>query len=278
LFILHFALSSAGCSWFRPADEGPLQSATADEIMQQLRAKAGEVQTLKGLFRAQIQGAGIPIPQRIEGAVFFERPDRYRVRGFSRIGSELFDLIMARNLYRLRIGTNGQLYSGRADELPRIGPVSEPFRLTMFALSGITGMSAVEDGTRVALQEDADRYRLDVFDQEAAPGPGRRLWFDRRSLQLVQEDRLAPDGGVLATARFEDVRRVTGPMPAAAEAVSDPNGSGGILRPYRIVVQDARGGGMVVLTFHELTVNMPLAPGELRPEPRPAAIPAEPAS
>lgn len=233
--------------------EGTLIDATAEELADRLRIKAMELSTLKGLFRVQVQGAGLPFPQRAEGAIYYQRPDVYRVQGFNRLGGELFELRMAREAYRLRLPGSGQQYNGRADQLGRIGPIAEPFALTMFAMSGLIGLAPLPAGSHVALAAKDDRYRLDVT-AASETAPSRRLWFDRRTLEVVQEDRLGPDGAVLATAQFDDYRAIG----------ESSGGDRPIVRPFRIAVQDTKAGGMVILTFQELVPNVPLKAEELR--------------
>ena len=250
--LLCSALLTSACTTTRTQERNLLE-ATATELTDRLRAKAAELQTLKGLFRVQVQGAGLPFPQRVEGAIYYQRPDVYRVQGFNRLGGELFELLMAKEVYRLRLPGPGQQYSGRADQLGRIGPIAEPFALTMFAMSGLIGLAPVPSGSRLALAQTDDRYRLDVT-LESADRPSRRLWFDRRTLEVVQEDRLAPDGAVIASAQFEDYRTI-------GESAA---GAGPIVRPFRIEVQDTKAGGMVIVTFQELLPNVPLKAEELR--------------
>jgi hypothetical protein len=39
---------------------------------------------------------------------------------------------------------------------------------------------------------------------------------------------------------------------------------GGVLRPFRVTVEDRKTGGMLVLMFQEMIPNVPLKPEELR--------------
>ena len=80
--------------WARPKEptpEIPLQVATLERLMGLLQEREAEIQTLKGLFRAQIQGPGIPGTQRVEGAIVYHRPDALSLRGFNRLGLRLFE-------------------------------------------------------------------------------------------------------------------------------------------------------------------------------------------
>ncbi|MBD0306435.1 MAG: hypothetical protein ICV76_07780 [Nitrospiraceae bacterium] len=247
--------------------DAPPPEITAEQLTGLLREREAAIQTMKGLFRAQIQGPGIPIAQRVEGAMFYRRPDVLRLQGFNRVGGELFEFMLGADLYRLRLPA-GQVYTGHAGELERMGNVAQPFRLSVLAVSGVIGIPAIAEQERAVLSMDGDRYRLDVFSDSSsyagASGPFRRIWFDRRSLQVVQEDRLAGAGEVQATVQFDDYRPVESPAVGGSVPTANPSTMGALVKPFRITAQDGSGKGVLFLTFHEMVPNVPLKPEELK--------------
>jgi len=268
LFTFYFGLT--GCALFRPPVEPPLQEATAGQLAAMLRERQAAVQTMKGLFRAHLKGPGIPIAQRLEGAMFFQQPDRLRLQGFKH-GSPLFDLVVGQDVYRLSLPATGRVLNGRVDELDRIGELARPVRLSVMTVQAAVSVTPVTREQRANLTEEGDRYRLDVLAQpptgsagsDSVARPVRRLWFDRRSLLVVREEQLGETGQVEATILFEDFRPVTGagaPIPAATSMVRP---AGGWLLPYRITTTDERTGGTLTLNFHEIVPNTPLKPEEL---------------
>ena len=259
----------AGCSGRGTRADAPPPGITAEQLAGLLREREAAIHTMKGLFRAQIQGPGIPIAQRVEGAMFYRRPDVLRLQGFNRVGGELFEFILGADLYRLRLAA-GQVYTGHAGELERMGNVAQPFKLSVLAMSGVVGIPAVAEQERAVLSMDGDRYRLDVFIESPsyarASGPFRRIWFDRRSLQVVQEDRLTGAGKLQATVQFDDYRPVgeTAGGESVATAIPPMTGTGALMKPFRITAQDGSGKGVLLLTFHEMVPNAALKPEELR--------------
>lgn len=265
-FILHFALAATlvGCALFRAE---PLQEATAEQLAALLREREAEIRSMKGLFRAQISGLGLPIAQRIEGSVLFRRPNTYRLQGFDRMGSPVFDLTRGDESYRLRLPTMGRVYNGRLDDLDRAERMGTPLRLSLWAMSGLVGTESVSKGESVVLMEDGDRYRLDVLGPTSR-GATRRLWFDRRSLEVVREDRFSSSGDLLASIQFEDFRPIAlsgNHHSLSAEPVLEASGTGGgqMLKPFRITIQDGRGRGTLLLMFQEIVPNPDLDPTDL---------------
>ena len=257
-----------GCAGWPWRAELPLREATASQLTDLLREREAAIQTMKGLFRAQIKGPGIPIAQRLDGAMFYRRPNSLRLQGFDRLGSELFEFVLGEYLYRLRLPSVGKVYAGRPTELEQMGEVGRPFQLSVWAMSGAVGTAPVSNGERVKLSEDGDRYRLDVIAQREggashAGRPLRRIWFDRRSLQVVQEDRLTAVGDVEATISFEDFRPVGASEPGGTLMAGASGLAGPMLKPFKITTRDGQGRGTLQLTFHELVPNPTLRPEEL---------------
>ena len=265
-FILHCALLS-GCALFSAPDRAPLRQATADELTALLAEREAAIHTMKGLFSAKLTGGILPIGQRVEGTVFYQRPNALRLRGFNALGGELFEFVQLNDEYRLRLPSMGQEVNGRSSEPEKMGKLARPFQLSVWAMSGILGTGAIAPHERVVLTEDDDRYRLDVFEGSAnngdvAPIPVRRIWFDRRNFQVVREERVSAQGDVEATLQFDDFRPVGQPMSQSTSLNNEP-ADRQLLRPFKIVMKDGRGQGNVQVTFYEIIPNMPIKPSEL---------------
>lgn len=265
--IILFAWLLSGCAWFQQPTELPLQEATAEQLTGLLKEREAAMQTMKGLFQAQIKGPGFSMPQRVEGAMYYSRPGLLRLRGFSRLGGELFELAMNTDSYRLRLPTTGQQFEGRVDELNQMGQVGRPFQLSAKAMIAVVAVQVVSAQDRVELVAEEDRYRLDVFRSFLVNGNNvervsRRLWFDRRTLQVVREELLSPTGDLEGSMEFEDFRMI-GTEPAGSPPATMAAGSEGMARPFRIIARDGQGSGSLILTFHEMVPNPPLRPEDL---------------
>lgn len=262
VFCLVTCFLLAACAAWRPAVP-PLQQATAEELARVLGDREGAIQTMKGLFRARIKGPDIPIPQSLEGAMYYRRPDLLRLQGFTRLGGELFEFVSGNDHFRLRIPAMGRIVTGRVSELDRMGAIGRPIQLTVMAMQRLVGGVPVPNAGRLRLFEDGDRYRLEVA---APPKPGgsgegrllRRVWFERHRLQVVQEEWLGGDGAVEATLWFEDYR----PVAVTGQQTGSPAGQSR-LAPFTITMEDGQGRGTLRLTFHELIPNPRLSPRDL---------------
>lgn len=249
----------SGCAGLSRQEEFPLQEVTAEQLVQLLREREEAIQTMKGLFRAQVKGPGMFFAQRVEGAMFYRRAGGLRLKGFNQVGGQLFDFALADDLYRLRLP--GQpVVTGRVGDLERMERVGRPLQLSLLAMGGAVGIASVAEDEEVLLTEEGDRYRLYVFssaarDLSGTSRPTRRLWFDRRSLEVVQEDRLTETGAVETTITLEDFRPVSLPVKAG--------GADTILKPFKIISQDGQGEGTLQVTFHEIIPNQELRPEEL---------------
>ncbi len=255
----------SGCAWFATKEAGPpLRTATAEELTGLLRERESAIESLKGLFSAKVRGGLIPIASRMEGAVYYRKPNALRLRGFTPVGGELFELVQADDLYKLRLPTMGRVLVGRRSEMSEMGKLARPFQLSVWAMSGLLGTDSIGAEEAVQLHEDGDRYRLDVYGVGASDKErvlARRLWFDRRTFLVVQEERVAPGGEVEAVIRYEDFRPLDN---TAVDTVAAKPGAGApLLRPFKISLEDGRGQGSVQVTFHEIVPNQLLKTEDL---------------
>jgi hypothetical protein len=251
------AMGSSGCALWQAKPEVPLKEATVEQLTVLLQEREASIQTMKGLFRAQISGSGIPIAQRVEGAMYYRRPEALRLQGFNHLGGKLFEFSQNKTHYRLDLPAEGKRFAGSLEDLQQ-AKIGRLLQLSRWAVGGVVGGDASADGSRAVLSEDGDRYRLDVFQSSPDGRLLRRLWFERQSLQVVQEERLRGNGDVEASMTFEDYRGI----PAAPAAVGGA-GSGATRMPFKVTVVDRVVSGSMVLTFHEIVLNPALRPEEL---------------
>jgi len=244
----------SGCALFAPREEGELKQATVKELTALLNQREAAIQTMKGLFSAKVRGGIIPIASRVEGALYYRRPNAMRLRGFTAVGSELFEFVQTNDHFRLRLPTMGRVLFGNPSDMSEMGKLARPFQLSVWAMGGVLGTGTIARDETVVLMEEGDRYRLEVS------GPSsngtrlmrRLLWFERQTFLVVREDRLMESGAVEATIQYEDFRPI-----GQADGTSS-NGDGRLLRPFKISLEDGKGQGSVQVTFHEMISNQPL--------------------
>ena len=269
LLLFHLAVTTlligggvlGGCATTSPGEEMQLRQATAEELTLLLRQREAAIQSLKGLFSAKIRGGILPIATRVEGALYYQRPNAMRLRGFTAVGSELFEFLQADDQYTLRLPTMGRVLTGANSDTKELGKLARPFQLSVWAMGGVLGTGTVAVDETVKLSEDGDRYRLDIY------GPSsngteilrRRLWFDRHTFLVVKEERLTDSGDVDASIQYEDFR----PVGDATALPASTTLEGRLLRPFKISLEDGKGQGAVQITFHEIIPNQPIKPSEL---------------
>jgi len=250
----------SGCALFEHREEAQLKQATVEELTALLSQREAAIQTMKGLFSAKIRGGIIPIASRVEGSLYYRRPNAMRLRGFTPVGAELFEFVQANDQFRLRLPTMGRVLSGNSSDMSEMGKLARPFQLSVWAMGGVLGTGKIAEDERVTLVEEGDRYRLEV----SGPSPSgaqfirRRLWFERQTLHIVREDRLTESGTVEATIQYEDFRAI-GEVESAGSRDADER----LQRPFKIVLEDGKGQGSVQVTFHELIPNKPLTASDL---------------
>lgn len=257
LILLLIGIGLAGCTLIHPKDAPPLKRVTAEELTTLLRQREAAIHSMKGLFTAKVRGGLMPIATRVEGTVHYRRPNALRLRGFTPIGNELFEFVQADDWYTLRLPLEGKVYSGHRSDMKDLGKLARFSQLSAWAVGGVLGTNVITQEEIVKVEEDRDRYRLDVYAAVSAEAGAeryaiRRLWFDRRLL-VVQEDRLGTDGDVEATIQYDDFRRLDDSETEPARIVVEQGGP--LLRPFKVSLVDGHGEGSIQVTFHELHHN-----------------------
>lgn len=257
----------AGCAFTTSKEELPLRPVTVQELTALLRHREAAIQSLKGLFSAKVRGGLIPIASRVEGTVYYRRPNALRLRGFTPLGNELFDFVQADDLYRLRLPLEGKTYAGQQSDMKGGGKLARFSQLTVWAIGGVLGTNSIARDEMAKLVEEKGRYRLDVYSSTSGGTsplrlPVRRLWFDRRLL-VVQEEWLGTSGEVEATIQYDDFRLLeeVGSLPAQAMGDQDVR----LFRPFKISLEDGRGQGTVQVIFHEMHHNQSMRAEDLGP-------------
>ena len=265
-FLTAFWLLFAACALFAPKHEAPpLKQVTAEELTVLLHQREAAVHSMKGLFSAKVRGGLIPIASRIEGAVYYRRPNALRLRGFTPLGNELFDFVQADDLYKLRLPLEGKTYAGHRSDMKDAGKLARFSQLSVWAVGGVLGMNSVAKNEMVKVVEEKGRYRLDVYASvtggtSPSRPPIRCLWFDRRLL-VVQEDWFGSSGEVEATIQYDDFRPIEKAGSIQAEAMGDQDVR--LFRPFKIFLEDGRGQGSVQVTFHEMHHNQAIRAEDL---------------
>ena len=249
----------SGCTLFAPREEIQLKQATVEELTALLSQREAAIQTMKGLFSAKVRGGIIPIASRVEGSLYYRRPNAMRLRGFTPVGAELFEFVQANDQFRLRLPTMGRVLSGNPSDMSEMGKLARPFQLSVWAMGGVLGTGKITQDETVVLVEEGDRYRLDVFgpSPNGTPLMHRQLWFERQAFHVVREDRLTESGTMEATIQYEDFRTIGEPKAASSD------GDRPLQRPFKILLEDGKGQGSVQVTFHEMTPNLPVSATDL---------------
>ena len=265
-FLTAFWLLLAACALFAPKHEAPpLKQVTAEELIVLLHQREAAVHSMKGLFSAKVRGGLIPIASRIEGAVYYRRPNALRLRGFTPLGNELFDFVQADDLYKLRLPLEGKTYAGHQSDMKDAGKLARFSQLSVWAVGGVLGMNSVAKNEMVKVVEEKGRYRLDVYASvtggtSPSRPPIRCLWFDRRLL-VVQEDWFGSSGEVEATIQYDDFRPIEKAGSIQAEAMGDQDVR--LFRPFKVFLEDGRGQGSVQVIFHEMHHNQAIRAEDL---------------
>ncbi|RMH06372.1 MAG: hypothetical protein D6704_07435 [Nitrospirae bacterium] len=236
----------------RPSAPSP-PSMVAYHVLEKLHQQEQAITTLSGLFRAELRGFVGAFAPHIEGVVFYHRPQRMRLRGFTRIGGTLFDAVLSPVQYLIFLPQEGKVYTGSLGSWGEHAAGFEvPLRLSIRAMEILLGNIATPAERLLDFKEEAEHYRFDYADVHKSGTSSsltHRVWVDRRYLRVSRVEYFSPSGDPMLVVTADHFRRVQ-------DAASVEQAT--IMLPFSVEAIDPLQNGAVSLTFVELTVNTPL--------------------
>jgi outer membrane lipoprotein-sorting protein len=227
---------------------------TAPELVARLHEQEASIQTLKALFSIEATGREIKGTQRMDAAMLYQRPNQIRLRAFARIGVPIFDLTLMDDYYQVRFFIQGKSVSGRLGDLNRQDGLGPSVFLGVQATLGNLNGTVISPADRLTLREEGGLYVLEVIPSGTGVVGPRRLWFDQRTLDMVRQEFLGPNGETQATISFQDFR------PIGSRAIGVQGQVIPIVRPHVIKAEDSSGRAKLLLTFREIIPNPELSP------------------
>jgi hypothetical protein len=249
-FALYLVLLSS-CTTAPEPRTRSVQSQTSAQIIETLQDREAQVRSLKGLFHAEIDGKGMVFAHSLDGSIFYQRPDRFRIKGFTRFGGLVFDFALSGDFYALRVQDQPQPIFGGMDNFQGLGELRLPVLLSLRAVKVLLGKLPLRAEGSMAMQEGVDTYQFDIPSGQADQGPtsvalSQRILIDRASLQVRQLDYVDPNGESVASIQSSDFRRVRD---------RSLNESATILLPFAVQAEDRVEAGRIALEFREIIAN-----------------------
>lgn len=246
-------LMLSNCATVPERKSFPLSPQTSAKIIKTLQEREAKVASLKGLFQAEIDGNGMAFSQSLHGTILYQRPDRLRIKGFTRFGGLVFDFVLSHGVYALRVKDQPLPLVGGMDDFQRLGDLRLPVLLSVRAIEVVLGkLPPLPSSDRiVAVQQGEETYQFDMpaITRANAPAFSQRIVIDQDSLHVRRFDYMNSDGEPVVSIRTSDFRRVRDGSSGKSET---------ILMPFGVQAEDHVEGGRVALEFLEISVNEPL--------------------
>ncbi len=243
-----FLMMLSSCTTVPDRKTFPVPAQVSAKIIETLQAREANVVSLKGLFQAEIEGKGMVFAQSLQGTILYQRPDQFRIKGFTRFGGLVFDFVLSRGLYALRVKDQPRPIIGGSDDFQRLGELRLPVLLSLRAIEVLLGKLPLVAENFLMVQQAEETYQFDI-----PPDPrtnrstlSQRIVIDQRSLHVRQLDYVNSDGESVLSIRTSDFR----PVRDGSQIES-----GTILLPFDVQAEDHVEAGSVALEFMEIIAN-----------------------
>ncbi len=230
------------------AKNKPLLTASKDELIARIHRVSDPIRSFS--LRADMSpsvgalyGGELTDYATVRAAVLFERPDSIRVLGLDPVvhSKTIFDMVSNGNLFRVSIPLKNAFYIGENDAPPSSKNKLENLRPSAFLTSMIVAPPGGQD--RTVLENDTDEtkatYIVFMIRQAAEQlRLARAVYFDRYTLDIVQQKTFDDAGDIVSETRYSDWRE-----------------NDGVQFPWTIVIRRPKDGYEVTMTLISAQFN-----------------------
>jgi len=243
-----FLVILSSCAAIPERSVSPVPAQTSAQIIETLQKREAKVLSLKGLFHAEIDGKGMTFAHSLQGSILYQRPDHYRIKGFTRFGGLVFDFVMVGEWYALRIQDQPKPIIGGMDNFQQLGNLRLPVFLSLRAIEVLLGKLPFSSEGVGAVQVKDGGYQFDIPPDPSTPGSifTQRILIDQGSLQVRQLEYVHPHGESVVSIQTSDYRPVGG----GGGGKVDP-----IILPFTVAAEDRVEAGKITLEFQEMKAN-----------------------
>jgi hypothetical protein len=184
----------------------------------------------------------------IEGTVLYQRPDQYRIKGFTRFGGLVFDFVLSQGFYALRVKDQPKPILGGMDNFQQLGDLRLPVLLSLRAIEVLLGKMRLSNDQIPLLVQQEKVYLLEIPSDSRIDEAtfSQHIMLDRDSLQVRQLDYLDVSRESVLSIRSSDFRRVRDSSPSEPQVLE---------LPFVVQAEDRIQAGSITLEFMEIVAN-----------------------
>ena len=241
-----------GCAGLFPGSLEPLETTNARQVLEALHRKEKAVSSLRGLFRADLSGSGLPLSQTLNGMFSYAQPDLVRLKGFARLGLPFLDFRRKGDEYSLSFPQEGKDIQGKLNELNSSNPWDNTVRLSLQALDAVLNKMEEVDSSAIQVWKKDDQYRIDLSlsGTKLAAEQGvilARRWIDAQTLEIQSIEYFSSFDELIISVTCQDYGEI---KDKTTQTVSP------VRLPFSVKATDHRpSGGSISLNVQEYVMN-----------------------
>src|SRR5580692_8542049 len=199
-----------------PPSTAPLQTATANDLIERINAEAAEIQTLKATVGITASVGGSKLGkitefQEIRGYILARKPSSLRMTGlFPILQNQVFDMVSSGQEFKLWIPPRNKFIVGDNEEAR---PCAEPLgNLRPQVIYSALLLQAVDPQNELTVLEASDGELIDQRTQKETlrPDYSLNIVFDRTDLRPDQQLLYDEHGSIVTDVHYDDYREFNG--------------------------------------------------------------------
>lgn len=190
------------------------REATLEELIELIQRRESRIKTIKASLRMGFGDSEKKSSQHCLGVFVFEKPDRFRIKGYPQIGPTLFEIVSDGESLWVYIPKEGRVYltrlrpsgfGGQAQDIKKEAPKAN-FNLqdlrSAFSVAEVINQPDVNK----FLEKREKKYILYFVKKRLL----EKVWIERSDFLVIKIQRFDKDGSLALEVSFDEYQKVDG--------------------------------------------------------------------
>ena len=200
--IILFLLFSSACAP-RYIEPPIYREATLEELIELIQAREGEVKTIRTSLKMGFKDLEKKSSQHCLGVFLFEKPDRFRVKGYPQIGPTLFEVVSDGESLWVYVPKEGRVYLSQ--DLKKGTPAADFDFQDLRSAFSVAEILKPPDVSKF-LEKGEKEYILYLVKRRLLG----KVWVERSEFLVTKMERFARDGSLALEVSFAEYQKING--------------------------------------------------------------------
>ncbi|MBU4310475.1 DUF4292 domain-containing protein [bacterium] len=177
------------------------REATLEELIELIQRRENRIKTIKASLRMGFEDLEKKSSQHCLGVFVFEKPDRFRIKGYPQLGPTLFEIVLDGKSLWIYIPKDGKVYF--TPEI-KAGASKADFNLQDLKGAFLTSEMISRADISKFLEKREQDYIIYLVKKRLL----EKVWIERSNFLVTKIEKFNKDGSLVLEVSFDDYQRV----------------------------------------------------------------------